>query len=126
WIASINGGSEQNKNGPTSPELTIEKMEDMRVNAMTRYSFVCTNTVSASANDDIVVLDYGKPVKINVLSNDTLFGGNRTIGGIKTLSEDEFNSLIQLENGNAAVESDEVVYTPTTFMDSIDKFEYRI
>lgn len=126
WIASINGGSEQIETGSTSPELTIEKMEDMRVNAMTRYSFVCTNTVSASANDDIVVLDYGKPVKINVLSNDTLFGENRTIGGIKTLSENVFNFSIQLENGNAAVESDEVVYTPTTFMDSIDKFEYRI
>lgn len=144
WTASINGVQQGTTTTDESPELTIAKMGDSssQTAAMTVYAFNCTNTVGAQANDDMVVLDYGKPVQIDVLANDTLFG-DRTIGGVQEVInpdvnidgdegesedtenvEDNFTENAALTNGNVSISGTKAEYKPTKFMDSVDRFEY--
>lgn len=128
WTASVNGVQQGTSDTENSPELTISQMEDSasQTSVLTTYTFNCTNTVGAQANDDLVVLDYGKPVQIDVLANDTLFGNDRSVGGIKETDESSYINEINLENGTASVENDKIVYTPTEFLDSIDHLDYVV
>lgn len=130
WTASVNGIQQGTSDTDDSPKLTISQMEDnaSQTSALTTYTFNCTNTVGAQANDDLVVLDYGKPVQIDVLANDTLFGNDRSVGGIKKTDESSYTTDddIDLENGTASVEDDKIVYTPTKFLDSIDHLDYVV
>lgn len=86
---------------------------------------------------DTVVLDYGKPIDIDVMANDrvqdavldsvapndTNVGVELGAGSTDALVEG-FDTEVQLTNGKATVENGNVVYTPTKYMDSIDKFLY--
>ena len=86
---------------------------------------------------DSVVLDYGKPVTIDVMENDMVMdavlhsvapnginvGVNLGDGTTDTLV-DGFGRSVDLTNGTAAVVNGKVKYTPTRYMDSIDKFLY--
>ena len=86
---------------------------------------------------DSVVLDYGKPVTIDVMENDMVMdavlhsvapnginvGVNLGDGTTDTLV-DGFGRSVDLTNGTAAEVNGKVKYTPTRYMDSIDKFLY--
>ena len=86
---------------------------------------------------DTVVLDYGKSIDIDVMANDRVqdavldsVASNDTKVDVKlgdgstdTLVND-FDKQVKLTNGKATVEDGKVVYTPTKYMDSIDKFLY--
>ena len=72
------------------------------------------------------MLDYGKPVQVDVLANDTLYGTSRTMGGIRVHAEDKAESFTEdqdlaLTNGAAKIAENKVEYTPDKFMDSIDR-----
>lgn len=83
------------------------------------YEFVFINTFNASLNDDVVVLDYGKPVEIDVLANDILYGSTRKI---KELTENKCeNGTLELIDNNAKLK-----YTPTRYMNSIDTAKYSV
>ncbi|MFR2315475.1 vWA domain-containing protein [Terrisporobacter sp.] len=86
---------------------------------------------------DTVVLDYGKPIDIDVMANDrvqnavldSVAPGNTDVGvALGDGSTDNlvtgFKPEVQLTNGKAKVDNGKVVYTPTKYMDSIDKFLY--
>lgn len=150
WTSSVNGVQKGTASTDSSPELTITKMEgdSGQTSAMAVYAFNCTNTVGAQANDDLVVLDYGKPVLIDVLANDTLFGTSNIVSGLQEVTntdinidgdegdgentgnlEDSFTTSASLTNGNVSIsDSDKTKaeYTPTKFMDSVDRFEYLV
>lgn len=87
---------------------------------------------------DSIVLDYGKKVKIDVMDNDLLqnavlnsvakedaLGDNYDFeAGSTTALADGFGSSVEATNGTATVEDGVVVYEPTKYMDSIDRFLY--
>ena len=133
WETSINAVKQDASETDESPVLVIEAMDDeaSQTSALTTYTFSCTNTVSAQAYDDLVVLDYGKPVQVDVLANDTLYGTSRTVGGIRVHAEDKAESFTEdqdlaLTNGAAKIAENKVEYTPDKFMDSIDRLDYVV
>lgn len=87
---------------------------------------------------DSIVLDYGKKVKIDVMDNDLL--QNAVLNsvakedaleadydfeaGSTTELADGFGSSVEATNGTATVKDGVVEYTPTKYMDSIDRFLY--
>ena len=87
---------------------------------------------------DSIVLDYGKKVKIDVMANDLL--QNAVLNsvakedaleadydfeaGSTTELADGFGSSVEATNGTATVKDGVVEYTPTKYMDSIDRFLY--
>lgn len=87
---------------------------------------------------DSIVLDYGKKVKIDVMENDLLqnavlnsvakedaLGADFNFEDDKTLElEAGFGASVEATNGTATVEDGVVVYEPTKYMDSIDRFLY--
>ena len=86
---------------------------------------------------DTVVLDYGKPIDIDVMANDrvqnavldSVAPGDTNVGvalgdGSSDTKPNAFGQEVQLTNGKAKVDNGKVVYTPTKYMDSIDKFLY--
>lgn len=83
------------------------------------YEFVFTNTFNASLKDDVVVLDYGNPVEIDVLANDVLYGSTRVI---KQIVENN------CQNGNLEQTTDKskLIYTPTRYMNSVDTAQYSV
>lgn len=87
---------------------------------------------------DSVVLDYGKPVTIDVMANDMVMdavldsvaAGSTNIGvalgdgSTETLAEG-FGNSVELTNGTAQLDGNgKVKYTPSKYMDSIDRFLY--
>lgn len=88
---------------------------------------------------DSVVLDYGLPVTIDVMKNDMVMDAvlhsvgreDANIGGVElgdgstdSISKEDFGPSIDLTNGTVAVNNGTVKYTPTKYMDSIDRFLY--
>lgn len=87
---------------------------------------------------DSIVLDYGKKVKIDVMANDLLqnavlnsvaeedaLGADYDFeAGSTTELADGFGSSVEATNGTATVKDGVVEYTPTKYMDSIDRFLY--
>ena len=87
---------------------------------------------------DSIVLDYGKKVKIDVMDNDLLqnavlnsvakedaLGADYDFeAGSTTELADGFGSSVEATNGTATVKDGVVEYTPTKYMDSIDRFLY--
>lgn len=87
---------------------------------------------------DSVVLDYGKKVKIDVMTNDLLqnaeldsvaqedaLGSDFDLeNGSTTERADGFGASVNLTNGTAEVKEGTVEYTPAKYMDSIDHFLY--
>lgn len=107
-----------------------------------------TSTVSfgvlakSDLKEDTVVLDYGKPVTIDVRANDgfksaTLNGVSKTFDstkvalntGVKNESIGGFINSIDGSYGTLAVKESAkgtVKYTPTKYMDGIDKYYYEV
>lgn len=87
---------------------------------------------------DSIVLDYGKKVKIDVMENDLLQNAVLNSVAKEDALGDDFNfedgktpelaagfgASVEATNGTATVEDGVVVYEPTKYMDSIDRFLY--
>ncbi|HIZ13174.1 MAG TPA: VWA domain-containing protein [Candidatus Mediterraneibacter stercorigallinarum] len=87
---------------------------------------------------DSIVLDYGKKVKIDVMENDLLQNAvlnsvakEDALGYDFNFEDDKtpelaagFGASVEATNGTATVEDGVVVYEPTKYMDSIDRFLY--
>lgn len=86
---------------------------------------------------DTVVIDYGLPVDISVLTND-MFGANGKLAGIGAYTDslnlegyDTANALTETEYkgkyGTAVINGDEIRYTPSGMeMNGYDKFAYAV
>lgn len=102
--------------GNSSNALLISKSEGS-IKKVNTYSYECTNTFEPSATDDIVVLDYGKKVTIDVLANDVLLGATKNIS--------TFDSS-NCKNGTLENSNNKLVYKPNKFMNSVDEATYTV
>ncbi len=103
----------------------------------TRYTVNCINSANVTLNDDTIVLDYGKKVRHNVRTNDNESSQNASVYGIgsgdlakNVESADGYSRLnedVNLDNGKIKIDGNGVVeYTPTRFMNSVDKANYAV
>lgn len=145
------GCTEQEKaGGATSAKVLINGSDE--ANDQLNYTFtnVLThvNTTTVQMQGETIVLDYGLPVKIDVLDNDApLTGSGNTIQkmeitGIRQAgSDNEFSkptsndNALQLTYGKAYIEAGEgtggikdgrIIYTPTKQATDLDKIEYQV
>ena len=84
--------------------------------------FVCTNYLnanmpnpSARPQDDRIVLDYGLPVEIDVLSNDVYRGDQIEITGVTG----EQYGTVEIQNGK-------IIYTPTEQLTDVEVLTYTV
>ena len=152
YTATAAKGSEveQAANGATSAKVLIKGSDE--ANDQLNYTFtnVLTHvdTTTVQPQDDKIVIDYGLPVKIDVLDNDApLTGSENTIQkmeitGIRQAgSNDGFskptsnNDALQLTYGKAYIYDGEgtgesrdsrIIYTPTKQATDLDKIEYQV
>ena len=145
------GYTEQEKaDGATSAKVLINGSDE--ANDKLDYTFTNTlthvDTTTVQPQDDTIVLDYGLPVQIDVLHNDTpLTGSGNTIQkmeitGIRQAgSNGEFSkptsndNALQLTYGKAYIYDGEgtgesrdsrIIYTPTKQATDLDKIEYQV
>ena len=85
--------------------------------------FVCTNYLnanmpnpSARPQQDTIVLDYGLPVEIDVLSNDVYRGDQIEITSVTT----------EGTYGTAKIENGKIVYTPTQQLTGVEVLTYEV
>lgn len=123
-------------------KLTMPQDASSAVEVVKVYTFQCENTVaSPAAYDDVVVLDYGKPVEIDVLKNDAIFNEDTDLDGImrhgETLAEADLDILtLQFDcadhdgriAGRAIFEDNKqtIRYTPNDYIDCVKKFDYQV
>lgn len=152
YTATAAKGSEveQAANGATSAKVLIKGSDE--ANDQLNYTFtnVLTHvdTTTVQPQDDKIVIDYGLPVKIDVLDNDApLTGSENTIQkmeitGIRQAgSSGEFSkptsndNALQLTYGKAYIYAGEgtgesrdsrIIYTPTKQATDLDKIEYQV
>lgn len=148
---AANGYTEQEKaDGATSAKVLIRGSNE--ANDQLNYTFTNTlthvDTTKVQPQDETIVLDYGLPVKIDVLDNDApLTGSENTIQkmeitGIRQAgSRDEFSkptsndNALRLKYGKAYIYDGEgtgesrdsrIIYTPTEQATDLDKIEYQV
>lgn len=152
YTATAAKGSEveQAANGATSAKVLIKGSNE--ANDQLNYTFtnVLThvNTTTVQMQGETIVLDYGLPVQIDVLHNDTpLTGSGNTIqkmeitGIRKADSGDEFSkptsnddalqltygkAYIEAGNGTGGIKDGRIIYTPTKQATDLDKIEYQV
>lgn len=107
------------KENDTSTEAVLEIDGKTVSDESSKYHFTFINTLQPTLNDDVVVLDYGKKVKIDVLANDVLFASERKIAGINT--EGCLNGELTLSDNNTTL-----TYRPYKYMDSVDRATYTV
>lgn len=110
------------------------------------YNYVITNThTSTLVEGDSVVIDFGLPVKVNVLANDAIQGSGTLTGVSKGVLDNIYKVLdsdvteeLNKDNkdeegwtkgyfGRATVVDGTITYEPTTMeMDSFDQFTYSV
>ena len=152
YTATAANGSEKKQaaNGATSAKILIKGSNE--ANDQLNYTFTNTlthvNSTTVQMQGETIVLDYGLPVKIDVLDNDTpLTGSENTIEkmeitGIRPAgSNGEFSKptsnddALQLTYGKAYIYDGEgtgesrdsrIIYTPTKQATDLDKIEYQV
>lgn len=149
-IAANGSKEKQAADGATSAKVLIKGSDE--ANDQLNYTFtnVLTHvdTTTVQPQDDKIVIDYGLPVKIDVLHNDApLTGSGNTIQkmeitGIRQAgSNGEFSkpasndNALQLTYGKAYIYAGEgtgesrdsrIIYTPTKQATDLDKIEYQV
>jgi len=117
--------------------VPIQKSDKDDKREVTTYTVNCENTAGVVLNDDTIVLDYGKPVEYDVTANDTNAPSGSSVYGIgkgnlpKNSSDATgytgLNTDVALDNGNIKINENGVVtYTPTRYMNSVDKANYAV
>ena len=120
--------------GENAYALTIKQNLSDEVST---YNVNCVNKASVVLNDDTIVLDYGKPVEYDVTANDTNAPSGSSVYGIgkgnlpKNSSDATgytgLNTDVALDNGNIKINENGVVtYTPTRYLNSVDKANYAV
>lgn len=137
-VSSGNGSHKITGTIPSDIEGAIDSTKMYSADAQYINSSVAFGVLNKTTLiPDTVVLDYGKSIDIDVMGNDRVQNAvlhsvapNNTEVGVQLGdgSTDKlvggFESEVTLTNGKAKVENGKVVYTPTKYMDSIDKFLY--
>lgn len=107
-------------NGVTSGLVTVQGSDT----ASDSISFVCTNSyeyvsnVNLNVQNESVVIDYGLPVAVDVLANDSVTG-NGEITGFKITSGGQYGTADINDSGN-------LVYTLNQMLSEIDTVSYTV
>lgn len=128
------GTNGEKVDGENAYALTIKQNLSDEVST---YNVNCVNKASVVLNDDTIVLDYGKPVEYDVTANDTNAPSGSSVYGIgkgdlqkNSSSATGYTGLdtdVALDNGNIKINKNGVVtYTPTRYMNSVDKANYAV
>ncbi|MCD8231631.1 MAG: hypothetical protein LUD14_07420 [Clostridiales bacterium] len=134
WSATSNvsGATITDANGLISGTVTVDGSNT----STDTISFVCKNSYAPSQSDpdidlnnDTIVLDYGLPVEVDVLSNDVI-----TVEGDDYKSDDSVTVIIEgAENGTytgdygtAKVVDNKIVYTMTKQLTGIETITYKV
>ena len=108
-------------------ETNISAGESMRVKVTgsdegeEHLSFVCKNTwvhqdtTSINAVDDKIVIDYGLPVEIDVLANDVVSNGTKSITDVKGAAY-----------GEAVIEDGKIKYQLTDQLTGVEVLDYTV
>lgn len=116
--------------GLTSEVVTAEGSDE----SADYINFTCTNKLKypvADIAEDVVVIDYGLPDAIDVLSNDTytMAGYNLTLAGLgasETEAKDSTAQALTGTYGTAEIQNGKVVYTLSKQMTGIETIYYRV
>ena len=113
-------------NGAEGTDSTVTNVRSMTVTATGSSEaedsivFTCTNTwvhqdnTSISAVDDKIVIDYGLPVEIDVLANDTVSNGAKSIVG----------SITGAKYGTATIKDGKIIYQLTEPLTGVEVLTY--
>lgn len=84
-------------------------------------TFVCTNTfthvdgTSLTPGNDTIVIDYGLPVKVDVLANDIVTGGTKSL-----------ESVTGAKYGTAEIRDNKIIYTLNQPLSDIETLTYTV
>ena len=125
WSSSVSpesaGAVTTSSSSWTSDQIQIT---NAAIEQSEQISFGCTNTLeyvgglTVNTQDDVVVVDYGLPVKIDVRQNDTITGG--------TNPQEEITVPGTVAHGTVQVDGDQIVYTPTEPLNEVVSFQYTL
>ena len=119
--SNVTSGSHTTTSGTPNQSDSIEVYSGEEVSDTVQ--FVCTNTlehittVSVNPRDDVIVIDFGLPVDIDVLANDMPVAA----GGTTTLTVKQDGT-----HGTASVVDGKIRYTLSGPMNDVDTFTYRV
>lgn len=113
WTAGVVGGTISTTNTNESPKVNIDTANNGKV-----YNFTCENILQPILKDDAVVLDFGKPIDIDVTKNDYLPGA--------TLDSVVLKDGVTHYGTIAKKDSKNVTYTLNKFMNGVDEATYSV
>ena len=123
WNATVTpqgNGTVEDASGWTSNKVIFTKVG---IESAEEIQIQCTNTVqhiskvTMDAADDVVVVDFGLPVLIDVLTNDTAFEDTKSVQNV-TVSEND------KDYGSAVVENGKVKFTLDKPLDRVITLTY--
>ena len=110
---------------------SVSKLTETNGATITLYAVWAEIIVNAA--DDTVVIEYGLPVEINVLKNDSNTSSVTAIGtsapntgSTKNTTRAFTGTSLELANGNVVLENGKITYTPTTTNTSAQEFYYEV
>ena len=113
------------------PGASVSKLTETTGATITLYAVWAENVVEA--NNDTVVIEYGLPVEINVLKNDTNAANVTAIGtsapntgSVKNTTRAFTGTSLSFASGNVTLENGVITYTPTTTDASAQEFYYEV
>lgn len=122
WSYLVTGGTGEEVDsslGNVSHKVKVNGSQ----NSSETIEFTCRNTLmhvenaSVSPSDDMIVVDYGLPVEIDVLANDIWTGDEIKL----TLSSDN-----DLQFGTAEIRDNKIVYTLNKQMTDVETLKYDV
>lgn len=131
------------KDGKESQIIQITEAPE-GVSQSSKYSLSCVNGSDFTLNDDTIVLDYGKSINYDVITNDNIDSsieanleaigpGSATVdrsqlsNEYKQVKSDKTSDSVDLGNGSIKIKDEESVrYTLNKFMTSIDRAKYAV
>lgn len=136
WDYYLNFSHRSSANGYTSPVTDVSALT-----TVDHMRLVCTNVImpySVIINPETFVLDYGLPVILDVLSNDSQYGRQLLLSDVSGAVNGIVEIVRKLPDGSyEAVPNDElsdstlneyryIRYTPNRFLESIDTLTYTL
>lgn len=103
----------------TGNEAKITTISKDATDEAVKYRFEFSNEFEPSLQDDVVVLDYGEKVKIDVFKNDNLLGATRFI---KKIDSSNCHNGTLSKSGDGKL----LIYEPIKYMNSVDTATYTV
>ena len=115
WTVNKNADSLGNGTGLTASAITVTPKPKYDSEHVDVYAYTFHNVRPNALVDDMVVIDYGKEIDVDVLKNDKIFTNSAfNLSGATNV------------NGNFSMKGDKVAFVPDKFMDQIETVNYSL